>query len=1730
MQLRYSKNLNGAVDGMQKISAIAWTPNSKRLAVSTADRAILLYDENGEMRDKFPTRPAEKGQMSYVVRAMAFSPDNIKIAIAQSDNIVFVYKLGSEWGDKKSICNKFPQSSSVTCLAWPPNRAGELVFGLSEGKVKMGKLRSNKSVQLYSTDTYCVSVAASSDGENIVSGHLDGSIYRYSLDGGTMQKLVMHGSVPYALSWGEHICVAGNDGKVIFYTDDGNVFQRFDYSYDSTVKEFTVAAFNPAGDTVVIGNFNKFFVYGYNPRRPEWTEKLVKHIENLYSVTALSWKPDGSKLVLGSLCGSVDVFEICLRKARYKGKFEFTYVSVSQVIVKELATGMKVAIKSDYGLEITKINIYQDRYIVAHTSDTLLLGDLESSRLSEVQWRGSGKEKYDFSNPRVCMIFNAGELTLIEYGSNEILGSCRTEQMNPHLISARLNYSRVKTEEDYHKAVKVIAFLLDPNTICVQDLSTGNSIALINHDTRIDFIELNASATKLLFRDKKRVLHLFNIKTQNRSTLLNFCNYVQWVPESDVVVAQSRHNLNVWYNIDDPDKVTVYNIKGEVEEIERNASGTEVIVNEGMNTVSYALDEPLIEFGFALESRNLERAVQILEPLENTPESEANWKALAEVALEEQNLQVAEQCYAALGDAAKARFMSKVNKLAEKHKSETGQEGIQSYMVQARLAMLDKQFNRAEAILLDQNDLDEAMDMYQELHRWDEIINIAEKRNHPKLHDFKSNYFQWLLQTNQEEKAGEVKEREGDYYAAINYYLKGKLPAKAANVINKYSLNDSDLMEKVAAALQSSDMHEKAGEFFEKLNMPEKALEAYVKGNAYRKAVDLARRSFPQYVDKLEEKWGDYLVSQKQMEASINHFIEANAYQKAIEAAINSRQWTKAVQLLGSQSQDVAKPYYKQIAKHFANIRQLEQAEKFYLKANAISETFEMYTQNNKWDQAYRFACRHMPETEVTVLYTKQAQKLESEGKFKEAEKMYLTVNEADMAINMYRKFGQYDNMVKLVAKHRKEHLTETHVYLAQQLESENKLKEAEHHYIEAGKWNLADDMYRRKSMWDEALRVAKGYGGPKEIAEVARKWAETESVRGEGGSQLLLRQGLVEAALEFEVDQGNFKEAFRLAENNCRHRLPDVHLSYALHLEDENRYKEAEEEFIKAGRATEAVHMYQHQNDFHSALRIARQFDSKLVPEILEAQAKHHIDRGEYNKAEQCYLAAKQPEKAVEMYVKARSRNDAIRVAKEHVPQLLKRVMSSVGEASSAEEQRQNARLWEQNRDFKKAIEAYLNITHDNCSDYDLLEEVWERAVQLAMSYDKENCQEIVMLVGQRLIRIGRYDAAADMYASIGQYEDAVQCYMTGEDFDKAKELIDSIHHSETANRLRELVDREQKKYLYSQGKSAGMMQVDPSAGLNMIIEGGDWESALEKAKQQGPGMLNDVLLKYTRKMTEDGNFGQALKAFSMYGSPAERAFMSIYKTLCLEVLAECQEDEVYDLRLMLKNLIENIYDRNSAEFREFERYLQISQLCYLKTLNTVKSQKGLYSKICVSLLRYTNEVRVDKAFYDAGMACKEEGWHNMAFIFLNRYLDIAEAIDDPDTGAAALGDNTDFELTDIPTYDIPLPESNFTREEERDKIRDWVLEVSMNQRIEQRVSMSNCENCGAEVYCASLNCGSCGFRWEPCLVTGFPVYRHNFASCTNCDRPGNKADWNAYLSNNTNCPWCGSIQSSIY
>ena len=217
---------------------------------------------------------------------------------------------------------------------------------------QVGQLRSNKPATLYATDTFVVSCCANPEGSAVISGHIDCRIYRFYFDdasrGVAHWELCRHSSVPYALSWGEAICAAGSDQLICFYDKEGTQLQRFDYSHDEAEKEFTTAAFNPSGETVVVGSFNRFRTFQLNPLDGSWQDAGIKQVDNMYTVTALAWKCDGSRLTVGSLCGAVDLYDACIKRVRYKGRFEFTYVSTSTVIVKRL-TGAHAAMGSRDG-------------------------------------------------------------------------------------------------------------------------------------------------------------------------------------------------------------------------------------------------------------------------------------------------------------------------------------------------------------------------------------------------------------------------------------------------------------------------------------------------------------------------------------------------------------------------------------------------------------------------------------------------------------------------------------------------------------------------------------------------------------------------------------------------------------------------------------------------------------------------------------------------------------------------------------------------------------------------------------------------------------------------------------------------------------------------------------------------------------------------------------------------------------------------------------------------------------------------------------------------------------------------------------------------------------------------------------------------------------------------------------------------------------------------------------
>ena len=90
---------------------------------------------------------------------------------------------------------------------------------------------------------------------------------------------------------------------------------------------------------------------------------------------------------------------------------------------------------------------------------------------------------------------------------------------------------------------------------------------------------------------------------------------------------------------------------------------------------------------------------------------------------------------------------------------------------------------------------------------------------------------------------------------------------------------------------------------------------------------------------------------------------------------------------------------------------------------------------------------------------------------------------------------------------------------------------------------------------------------------------------------------------------------------------------------------------------------------------------------------------------------------------------------------------------------------------------------------------------------------------------------------------------------------------------------------------------------------------------------------------------------------------------------------------------------------------------------------------------------------------------------------MDLFEAIEEGSTDAL---DNTDLLETDIP-LEVPLPETPHLPRESHEAVKEWVLAVSMDQKVEQRLPVDE-----RMTYEASLITANTGTTYQPCIITG--------------------------------------------
>lgn len=1295
-------------------------------------------------------------------------------------------------------------------------------------------------------------------------------------------------------------------------------------------------------------------------------------------------------------------------------------------------------------------------------------------------WIATGRhERFYFENPNVCLIFNAGELSLVEYGDNFILGSVRTEFVNPHLISVRLN------ERGNSHNNKKLAYLLDMKTICVVDLIMQSVITQISHDSKLDWLELSETAHKLLFRDKKMRLIVVDIQSGRKQTLLSKVQFVQWVSKSDVVIAQTDSNLAVWYNIDLPEHVTIMTVRGDVYDVVREDGKTEVHSKEGASDHVYQLDEGLVEFGTALNDGDFGRAVTYLESLGDKPAAKAMWHNLANIALIQSNLRVAHRCFAALANASKTYYLYETIKIGERYAENTGQPEIHCPEVRARLALLGGDLKAAERIYIDQGDIEAALQMYIKLRRWDDAIKLAERRGYPGVYELKEQQMSYLLSTNQEEKAGEVLEERGEKDKALTLYMKANKPSKAARLALKTPtlLQNDDLVSRIISLLVRAELFEIAGDLAHKTNQLDLAMKFYKKGNSFTRAIEIARSVAPNEVTSLEEEWGDYLVSKRQLDASINHYIEAGCTTKALDASMGAKQYRKAVQIVKvlDEPEEIQK-YALELAQHLASIGDIETAEDLLVRAEMYKEAIELLNKHNKWEKSFDIAEQFLNEEEISALFMDVALKLEEEKKYREAERVYITMSKPDLAINMYRNLEIYDAMIRLVERYHKDQLEGVHLQLARQLEEKGKLKNAEVHYVAANDWKSAVHAYCAAGKYEDAFRVSKQKGSDGASNQVAYMWAK--SLPMEGAARLLTKMGLIDNSITFACDSGQFDFALDLCKATGK-IADEVHYKIALSLEDEGKFSEAENEFLLANKPREAIMMHVHGGDWKSALRIAEKYVPEAVNEVLINQANAALEARNFHDYEALLIRAERPDVIINHYKEYNMWHEAIRVAEEYMPQEvaeLKRMQIRSNRGSASGDSRsllQQASDYARNEEFKKAAECLLMINLTN-AELQTVERALIRAAEICNQFlEGSDALEIAKELGPRLVEQNLIGPACQLYLAAELPKEAIDVFIQTDNWSKARRLAKEIDPS-----LVSYVESQQKFKLKNQGNVEQLADIDIASALDLLAEQGQWTRCIEKAKQHGGPILHKYLAQYAAQLIRDNEAPVALSLYLQHGTPALPQNYTVYHRIATECFALREPDGMNlwkELRGFLFQVVKAIKSADAPDngaLEKFEFLLQIAHYYATRAAcRQVSALQNISVKISLALLRHTDVIPCDKGFYEAGMDLRQMGRESEAFVMLNHYLDVCEAIEE---GSGDLVDHTDLGSTDFPSS-VPIPESLHLKNELKlhEEVRDWVLAISMDQKVDQSLPTDD-----RNLYESSLGMGD-----SPCMISGYPV-----------------------------------------
>ena len=126
-------------------------------------------------------------------------------------------------------------------------------------------------------------------------------------------------------------------------------------------------------------------------------------------------------------------------------------------------------------------------------------------------------------------------------------------------------------------------------------------------------------------------------------------------------------------------------------------------------------------------------------------------------------------------------------------------------------------------------------------------------------------------------------------------------------------------------------------------------------------------------------------------------------------------------------------------------------------------------------------------------------------------------------------------------------------------------------------------------------------------------------------------------------------------------------------------------------------------------------------------------------------------------------------------------------------------------------------------------LEDIWERAIEIARNFVPNRHVEVALEVSKRLVEINRVELAADILFEIGRKDDAITILINAKKYEKAKML------SQGNNMLMDRINDDYQSHLVSKEDTKELVELGHSeVAVEVLAKRGDWEKVWEVAAKE--------------------------------------------------------------------------------------------------------------------------------------------------------------------------------------------------------------------------------------------------------------------------------------------------------